>query len=419
MLALDLKKIRPFDVLLTAESDRISRLIRFAQSLDRRITADFSHAALFVAPTLIFESNTSGIGFVDLTKRTVFEVLAQVANSAAEEDAAVVQSTSIVMRDENGHLSIYGLLPDIEAAIVLRNRALEGKIPTSRYDIFNIKLREVLIRNLMRAYPTIGRLLHASQWLPATLAGLAEALWRKFKTIEMEGLFCSELVAEIFIDDLNVMKGNAFNFAPSDFANSVSFNRVSDAVIDIPEKMCVSHGLTVQRWIDLCLLITPLGRKYREPIVELFNPIGSMERDPEFIRKEIKRRTIPFSSYIPEHTDLDPARKKYVEDLIDRSVAWAYDSCFFWSWLLKSADCYVSCPNNKRQFMLRLGDFDWGLKLVKNPAQNERCRDIFACNGEGISPFADLRKSNYMKWWRDPFSTPGWAKKFVGDLIID
>jgi hypothetical protein len=133
MLALDLKKSRPFDLLLTAESDRISRLIRFAQSLDRRIAADFSHAALFVAPTLILESNTSGTGFVDLTKRTVFEALAQVANSAAEEDAAVVQSISIVLRDENGHLSIYGLLPDIESAIVLRNRALEGKIPTTIY----------------------------------------------------------------------------------------------------------------------------------------------------------------------------------------------------------------------------------------------------------------------------------------------
>ena len=68
MVTIDLSVIKPLDVILTTTRDGTGVAIRAAQTLALGKYAGYSHAAIFIAPTLIYESGDNDIDFNNLVE---------------------------------------------------------------------------------------------------------------------------------------------------------------------------------------------------------------------------------------------------------------------------------------------------------------------------------------------------------------
>jgi hypothetical protein len=203
--------IMPGDILVSRQRSILSRVVRW------QTKGKFSHAALFVAPTLLFESKRDGIFQTPL-------------NFAC-------------FKDDRGSIHFGLHLPHVSGAKVLRHDSIERRLQTDYYRLQDLFLR-ISSKHFGKRYSELIRLLCA---LPKgnslrRVGDLYTKRLAKNSLRETDGrLFCSELIAAEY-EKLRVrlftIKTRPVSVSPVALATSSELREVTNAVLRGSPREC-------------------------------------------------------------------------------------------------------------------------------------------------------------------------------------
>lgn len=196
--------IKPGDILVSREGTFLSKVVRWGTK------GEFSHAGLFVAPILLFESKRDGIFQTPL-------------NFAC-------------FKDEVGK-SHFGLqLPHVTGAKVLRHDSIERRLQTDYYRVEDLFLR-ISSKHFGKRYSELVRLLSA---LPKgnPLRRVGDSFTKRLAQNSLRKadgrLFCSELIVAEY-ESLRVRlftaKTSPVSVSPVALAASPALKEVKNAVL--------------------------------------------------------------------------------------------------------------------------------------------------------------------------------------------
>lgn len=218
---LDHRMVRPGDILVTMGRALRSKLIAVT-TRDR-----FSHAALCVAPTLLYEADGEGVYPTPLPF-TCFE-------------------------DSGGQHRVGLHLHDIARAALLRHDSIAARLQREYYDVLDDFAEKAALLFGM-PYSKLGRLLSA---LPngTPLQRLGERyeqhLTRAGLSPKDRGLFCSELVSAIYSDlHTPLFQSLPATVSPGALFSKSTLREIKDAVLQgiprkcSPEKAALADGAT-------------------------------------------------------------------------------------------------------------------------------------------------------------------------------
>jgi hypothetical protein len=126
MQIIDLSKIQTGDVLLSTGGGKISGGIRATQTAMHLKLARFSHAAMFITPTILIESSDAGVVFERFTNRTSANNLGRSAEWLNKHPRAQRMSSRLSIECKEDRVRMFGGLPDADEIEIVRHNALNG-----------------------------------------------------------------------------------------------------------------------------------------------------------------------------------------------------------------------------------------------------------------------------------------------------
>jgi hypothetical protein len=234
-LSIRTELLAPGDVLVTGGLGKGAKAIR---SMTR---GPFSHAAIVLSSTALFESRTDGIFFTELPIRRI-EV------------------------PEEGPWAVLAGLPwDASRAAVLRN-AQVAALPS---ETMTTAMETVTERHLGSEYPDIATLVRLwlpfARWIPDWLLYMLDKSLHKRRAL-IAGPYCSALVLEFYNllgISLNLTHTKDGRLSPNDLAMSSSFTSITDLIVEDDSKAVLQERLvgelrqipTVDRAASLPILL--------------------------------------------------------------------------------------------------------------------------------------------------------------------
>jgi hypothetical protein len=375
MLAVDLSKIKPFDVLLTSGGEKESTLIRIGQTMIRLNPAQYSHVAMFITPTLLIESSDAGI---------VFE---QFSNTEPRASDAFVwgrhprlqRLQSRLLIQEGNPPRLFGGLPKATRILVRRHKELCG---LSKHRMRS--LREKLLAGLgplyLKAYPPYASFLSTFRQGAHLTEPVKSALSEVFGSVHNPGPFCSGLVAHLL--DLIGLGGEnvAASYAPIDFQTSNQFCNVTRGEEITQTNTKVPFAARIEK------LLNVEGTPFLSPLIAHAGAI--VDRIVRYERTGLKDlKGVTFR--VPEIATQElSAVMEWCSSLSDG----------FWDWYREAPQCFATCPEKKRaRTTAPVGSIVYKLATAK-------CEDIYRCScfslhklEEAKQALIDKRISEFLK----------------------
>ncbi len=223
-LFLNLSRIRPLDILLTTEDGWSSRAIRAAQAVRFLKPTRFSHASLFLAPSVIVESDEPGTIVTNLAHAPV--------------KGGIPRARNLSCRMVGRELAIFVELESKSGAQVVRPLAAAnwhaGQVRSGRSAVM-----EALLPAYLARYSNAFHFLAASGAVPRSVQSYAE---EKLAQLDHSignvldprtGTFCSELVSMLLAAAMVVSSREHSQTVPGHFEwQTDEFDPVKGVVID-------------------------------------------------------------------------------------------------------------------------------------------------------------------------------------------
>ena len=327
---LRLDALQPMDILLTAGTSASSWLIRAAQFLGRRRRAKYSHAALFLGPTLKVEALTKrGIVCTDLT-------------DSLPERAPTKNEPSLSFRWIDGRLAVFARIPDVRDAAVFRHRELmrEGPYDSAKLQHLRRRLLPALEELYLKQYSLITRLAIPVVDLDPKMQSALDRISRSLEKGKLEpGPFCSELVCKLIqsVEDAGYGSDHE-SIGPSElswngeYLKNISRNAVVHGVSDLPGSECPSE-----------LSSELLSMLKRGPTGQQENLAARMLQVSALCEKIFKA-----SGGTPQEYDHAKSRSelrgRWV-NAIERHLVDGPDPV--WTWIQKANACLSNCVENR------------------------------------------------------------------------
>ncbi|MDY0874373.1 hypothetical protein [Dongia rigui] len=362
-LYLDLAEVRPFDILLTSEKTWQSIAINAIQTLDRRRRSKYSHAALFLAPSLLVESDAA-ITFRSVTHRW--------------KDRLNSEPIMIFCR-RNGVSTILVPLQNCRAATVLR-------VKDQSTGISFATIEKPLEAALYRQYD-YSRIPAALGFLSPRIAALLTDIYRKFVRVTHAGPFCSEFVQTMMASiGLTFAKGRPL--LPSDFCDDKQLTEIRSAVFVSSHDQDIEEIGPQQSTRFSSLLIPPLLWQAMPDVALAAFTIDKVERTLGANPRDL-----------PDPSQSAKQLAQWHTEVIER---WTSISERFWFYFKESRKCFDKCPSHKDSARAKR---EWRPRLrfpnttnTLSPSTETRCRSANDCYV--ISPYyeeIDEQRSQLLK----------------------
>jgi hypothetical protein len=371
MLAIDLSKVEPLDILLTTSAEPVSKLIKVGQRLARLRLAPvrFSHAAMFMAPSMLVESSDAGVVFEQFTNRTIEDDPLLKHMPRAQAHARFVRlDTRLIVRKNGDTFDVLGGLPAAAHARVIRHKTIEDKGLVAKSSL-RAGVLESLEECYLKAYPAWSNFLNTIS-LPQRLRLAAVTLERSLLGVPMNpGPFCSQLVAQLLqAQGLNTGGRASEATAPVDLDASDQFVEV-DCLVDVPDTEAVEHAVELERLLHFegTSRLSPLFDDARTSVDRFVHwmKTGSTDSTSTSFRKNEQGK----------------------EELLWLKKWCHHVSDMFWDWHRSSPACFRACPDHKK---LRNLTFIEG-RLESIPT---RCNDPRQCSGQFSRSFLEWIADN-------------------------
>lgn len=340
MVILELNKVRPLDILLTSGDQKFSKSIRAATTLARRgRLAAFSHAALFLSPSLLVESLfNEGISITNLIEP------AMKGHQSAEQLFTSRAIETLSARIDRGRLRLFVILEGESGAAVFRHKSIDQ----NRTDLLTLLIRPrvfALLQCCYRAqYPELGRLLNVFHSMPLAVREAAEKFLRLMEAEKVApGPFCSELVQTVFTalaDFLPTKQVDPLGVAPDDLAVSEDFRRLDGD----------------ERPITIATSLGELPGKPGDPgfVAQMKKMlVGEVLRSQELEGKiiQINGRLATLVPWL-NRTDVGIERERYAKLSMETRAKWLKHIEEFvrigcdslWNWIEDANECRITCP---------------------------------------------------------------------------
>jgi hypothetical protein len=222
MFVIDLSEIQPLDIVLTTCEE--STALRAAQSMTRLQRAEFSHAAMFVAPTVLVESCDAGIvfeAFSNATPGDEFLVGDTIRTMYSDQPRTMRLNTRLLFERKSDRLRIFGGLPDATNVKVIRHKNVQAH----RLREYRENLMKALQPFYLQDYPAFVDLMRTAPIPEALLSAFRQIAETIFGPVYNAGPFCSELVCRLLAESSFTFGArSATGTAPIDLALSGEFD---------------------------------------------------------------------------------------------------------------------------------------------------------------------------------------------------
>jgi hypothetical protein len=393
MMAIDLSKLQPFDIILTTTTLKESRLIRLGQAIARAKASKISHVSLVVTPTVFIEAGDDGIVFEQFCESNTnwpIHLLRDVPVARKFQSRRKSRARLRLIIDDSDREAaapkIYGALPDASCILVRRHKAfsleasrLLAKDKENRYKLFECIDEHYL--KLYHEYTRLVSVVNMPKYIKTKIVGWG----RKIQRVIDPGPFCSELVATIYQSvKTGILAGDPGEYAPIDFAESNDFETI-DCVKEVD--FTRRYGRGIHQLANLLYIdATPKMTRNWAQITGLLDLIVHLLRTKGKAREKIVYRRLN------NNRDLEFIRNWgfFVSDRV-------------FAFIKSAPECFAKCPHRK----LVKAASEEGPPSLLELASNERCHSIYQCSwflGEYDYSLNDVEKRRdklYQQLWID------------------
>jgi len=324
---LNLSLLKPLDLLLTSGDGMFSKVIRVASAAKTMATADFSHAALLLAPSVIIESLTEeGIVCNNL--------LNPIANphSASRSSESVDNDSPFQPIWVNGQLQVLARLDGVTNAAILR-----ATTPVTSDD--RRSALGVLAEQYLRQYSELGRLTQPIITLPQSIENFFVNVAKNIDGPKAQsGAFCSELVCLMMSSTFGIAGESPNRVAPSDFTRASTYlERVSGAVLRAPNPAALGSLASEQLTTEMKMWLSfpnALTQSMQSRVLQMFAYAPAFRADIDKSRSREEWQV-----------EFERLRERYRKDWVDEIQSrLTLEIDPVWRWIQDSNVCYQTCP---------------------------------------------------------------------------
>jgi hypothetical protein len=373
MQVIDLKQIQPLDILLTTNIGWESAAIRLGQTVSRGEIAEFSHAAMFIAPTVIVESSDAGVVFERFTNKTNDDSMKYMNQEWLSKHPRTKRLSSPLFIDKRDNaVAIFGGFPDAKTIRVIRHRSFK-EMDRNRLDLWRDNFLRSLSSVYLLAYPSYARLLSTTKVPEPLIDAMEKIASRFFGSVLNPGPFCSQLICQVFAaNEIDIGPGIPESISPAALAASDQFECVCcvRSISDAEAAAFVAPDIAKLLEFNPTPLMSPL----------LANATAIVDRAIHYERT----RSADLEDIIFRVPEIGKTELKELED-------WCRDvSYVFWRWYHEAPKCFPTCVEETQKRTAKIES-----SIIRS--QMKPCSNIFECKSQAFGLSRVQQNIQYLK----------------------
>lgn len=380
MQAIDLAKIHPLDVLLITNKGWESTAINLGQTVSRGKIVEFSHAAMFITPTVFVESSDAGVVFERFANKTRSDDSMKYMNQEwlSKHQRTKRLNSRLFIDKGDSAVRIFGALPDAKEIRVIRHRFFKG-IDRGKLERRRDNFLKSLSSMYLLAYPSYAQLLSTSDFPKPIIDAMEKIASGFFGSVLNPGPFCSQLICQVFAaNKIDIGTGTPESTSPGDFAASNQFDEV-DCVSSVSDADAAAFVASdIEKLLEFNP--TPVMSPVLADTSAIFDRAIHYDRTGSADLENIIFR-------VPEIGKLE---LKQLED-------WCLDvSDIFWRWYREAPTCLSTCVEETQKRTAKM-ESSTVLGLMKP------CSSVFECKSKafGLSRVEQNIEHLKQKWIDD------------------